>query len=182
MHWVGQTHDWRRTFQPTAELRHVPQIVAILRNVDRGGFAEAVIRMLIILAEARGSVRRDRLERSSHVLSHDEPFASLGAEQRGDLIHEQTVIVNFERERAIEALALLLRTAPQREKAIQVVEYIVGPLEEMEPRTLQALQQFRKVLGLPQRDFSIPKIDPLQGGTLDRLRDAAPVLTEPSAA
>ena len=91
---------------------------AILRNVARGGFAEAVIRMLIILAEARGSVRRDRLQRSSHILTHDEPFVSLGAEQRGDLIHEQTVIVEFERERAIDALPLLLRTAVQRDKAI----------------------------------------------------------------
>jgi pimeloyl-ACP methyl ester carboxylesterase len=162
MHWIGRTHDFRRTFPATSELRYVPQIEAMLRNVARGGFAEAVIRMLIILAEARGSVRRDRLQRSAHVLTHDEPFASLGAQHRADLIHEQTVIIQFERARAIEALPSLLATGKQREKAIEVVEYIAGPLEEMEPRTLQALQRFRKVLGLPTRDFSVPKIDPLQ--------------------
>jgi tellurite resistance protein len=140
----------------------VPYIAAILRNVARGGFAEAVIRMLIILAEARGSVRRDRLERSSRVLAHDQPFVSLGAEQIADLINEQTVIVQFEREAAIEALASLLQTAVQREKAIETVEFIAGALEEMEPRTLQALRQFRRVLGLATRDFSIPQSDPLQ--------------------
>jgi hypothetical protein len=162
MHWIGRTHDYKRTFVATPELRHVPYIAAILRNVARGGFAEAVIRMLIILAEARGSVRRDRLERSSRVLAHDQPFVSLGAEQIADLINEQTVIVQFEREAAIEALASLLQTAVQREKAIETVEFIAGALEEMEPRTLQALRQFRRVLGLATRDFSIPQSDPLQ--------------------
>jgi hypothetical protein len=133
--------------------------------------------MLIILAEARGSVRRDRLQRSSHVLTFDQPFASLTAEQRGDLIHEQTVIVQFERERAIEALAALLRTAAQRQKAIDVVEYIAGPLEEMEPRTLQALQQFRQVLGLAPRDLSIPKSDPLKDSDAALLGDPEPLAT-----
>jgi hypothetical protein len=80
----------------------------MLRNVARGGFAEAVIRMLIILAEARGSVRRDRLQRSSHVLTRDKPFVSLGAQQGAD-----SVIVQFERERAIEALPSLLVTGKQ---------------------------------------------------------------------
>jgi hypothetical protein len=182
MHWIGRSHDYRRVFQPTPDLRHEPQIATILRNVARGGFVEAVIRMLIILAEARGSVRRDRLQRSSHVLTFDQPFASLTAEQRGDLIHEQTVIVQFERERAIEALAALLLTATQRQKAIEVVEYIAGPLEEMEPRTLQALQQFRKVLGLAPRDLSIPQSDPLQESDAASLQDAMLPRTEPAAA
>jgi hypothetical protein len=37
--------------------------------------------MLVLLAENRKGVRRDRLERSSRVLTEDEPFASLGAER-----------------------------------------------------------------------------------------------------
>lgn len=182
MHWIGRTHDYKRTFHATSELRHVPQIATMLRNVARGGFPEAVIRMLIILAESRGSVRRDRLQRSSAVLSHDEPFASLGAQQRADLIHEQTVIVQFERERAIEALPILLRTVTQREKAIQVVEYIAGPLEEMEPRTVHALQQFRTVLGLAARDLGIPQTDPLRGSDAALLQDSAPVAAASAAA
>lgn len=149
MHWIGRRQAYRRTFGPHEALRHLPQVRAILRNVDRGGFPEAVIRMLIVLAESRGSVRRDRLQRSSHVLSHDEPFASLGAPRRAELIHEQTVIVEFEREKAIQALPLLLHTAEERARAIEVVQYIAGAIEEMEPHTLDALQQFHHVLGLP---------------------------------
>jgi tellurite resistance protein len=124
-------------------------VQARLLNIDRGGFAEGVIRMLIVLAQARGSVRRTRLERSAQVLTMHEPFASLGSERRAALIHEQTVIVEFEPEAAVETLLKLLPTDKDRREAVDVVEFIAGPLEEMEPHTIQALQRFRRTLGLP---------------------------------
>ena len=160
MDWVGRTHNFQRTLKDPAELRFLPEVRAILRNVERGGFAEAVIRMLIVLAEARGSVRRSRLERSARVLSHDEPFASLGAERRAELIHEQSVIVEFEKDRATDALAQLLPEAAERLKAVGVVEFIAGALEEMEPHTIQALQRFRRVLGLPPLEVRPADADP----------------------
>jgi len=162
LHWIGRTHDYRRSFRSRSELRYVPQIQAILFNIGRGGFAEAVIRMLIILAGTRGAIRRDRLVRSSRVISCDEPFASLGPEKRAALIHEQTVIVEFERERAIETLPLLLTTPEQRQKAIDVVQYIAGAVEEMEPYTIQTMQRFRSVFGLSPLEMRVPTKDPLQ--------------------
>ena len=161
MNWVGRTHNFQRTRKDPAELNFLPEVRAILRNIERGGFAEAVIRMLIVLAEARGSVRRSRLERSAHVLTHDEPFASLGAERRAELIHEQSVIVEFEKDLAIDALARLLPEVAERPKAIGVVEFIAGALEEMEPHTIQALQRFRRVLGLPPLEVRPADVDPL---------------------
>jgi len=161
MQWIGRGHWFQRTRKEPEELRLLPEVQAILMNTGRGGFAEAVIRMLIVLAEARGSVRRSRLERSAHVLSHDEPFASLGADVRSRLIHEQSVIVQFEPERAVEALPELLAKKADREKAVGVVEYIAGPLEEMEEHTIAALQRFRKVLGLPRLEARSADADPI---------------------
>ena len=161
LHWIGRTHDFRRSFRSHDEMRYLPEVQAILFNLERGGFAEAVIRMLIILAGTRPAVRRDRLMRSAHVLGHDEPFAALDPEKRARLIHEQTVITTFERERAIEALPLLLRTPELRQKAIDTVQYIAGAVEEMEPTTIEALTRFRRVLGLPSA-LVVPASDPLQ--------------------
>jgi pimeloyl-ACP methyl ester carboxylesterase len=161
MEWVGRTHNFQRTLKDPAELRFLPEVRAVLRNIERGGLAEAVIRMLIVMAEARGSVRRSRLERSARVLTHDEPFASLGAERRAELIHEQSVIVNFEMDNAIEALANLLPGQDERQKAVGVVEFIAGALEEMEPHTIQALQRFRRVLALPPLEVRAALADPL---------------------
>jgi tellurite resistance protein len=146
---VGRAYNFQRTLKDPSELRFLPEVQAHLLNVARGGFVEAVIRMLIVLAQARGSVRRTRLERSAQVLTMHEPFASLGSERRATLIQEQTVIVEFEPEAAVQALPGLLLTEKDRREAVDVVEFIAGPLEEMEPHTIQALQRFRRILGLP---------------------------------
>jgi len=160
MNWIGGTHAFERTRKDPKELRWLPEVQAILMGIDRGGFEEAVIRMLILLAESRGSVRRDRLQRSAHVLTNDEPFASLGSERRAALIREQSIIVEFEADRAIETLPDLL---PERERqdAIDIVEFIAGSVDDMEPHTIRALQRFRAALGLPPIALSVATKDPL---------------------
>ncbi len=161
MRWLGAPYAFTRTMKDPKELRFLPEVQAILLGIDRGGFEEAVIRMLILLAESRGSVRRDRLERSSKVLTRDEPFASLGAERRAALIREQSIIAEFEPDRAIETLPNLLPGLEERRKAIDVVEFIAGSMEEMEPRTLKILQRFHAALDLGLITSSLVTHDPL---------------------
>ncbi len=161
MNWIGRSKAYQRAKKDPAELRFLPDVQAILLGVNRGGFAEAAIRMLVLLAESRGAVRRDRLERSARVLDRDEPFAGLGAERRAALIHEQSVIAEFEPDRAIDSLAELLPTPDLRTKALGVVEYIAGPIEEMEPHTITMLQRFRRALGLPAIQTTLATSDPL---------------------
>lgn len=156
----GQTHEARRTLKSTDELRGLPEVASALYNIERGGFPEAVIRMLILLADNRGTVRRDRLERSSQVLTQDEPFKSLGAERRALIIHEQTLIATYEPDRAIETLPSLLSTPEQRELALKTVRYIPGAATEMAPATQTLLQRFAAALELPHDDADVTD-DPL---------------------
>ena len=109
-------------------LRYLPEVQAILLNIDRGGFAEAVIRMLIMMAESRGPVRRDRLERSAKVLGHDEPFASLGAGEarRADPRADRRSSSSSRELRDRDAAATCCRDTEERQQAIEVVEYIAG--------------------------------------------------------
>jgi poly(3-hydroxyalkanoate) synthetase len=162
MRWVGRFENFTRTHKTHDELRLMPEAQAALMNVGRGGFAEAVIRMLLLLSEARRSVRRDRLERSARILSCDEPFITLGAQRRAQLIHEQSIIVEFERNAAIETLPLLLPDPTERAKAVSVVEYVAGAIEEMEPRTVHMLQQIRKALMLPAIATNLAVANPLE--------------------
>ena len=174
MHWIGESHSFQRTKKDPRELRLLPEVRAILMGVDRGGFEEAVIRMLILLADTRGNIRRDRLERSAKVLTKDEPFASLGSDRRAALIHEQSIIAEFERDAAVTSLPDLVKSQDERQRAIDVVEFIVGDAEEMEPTTLQLLQRFRAVLALPPIAVTHHDVDPLQ--VTNAGAEAAPTL------
>ena len=148
-HWFGHTHQHQRTLKNETELRALPEVQSALQHISQGGFAEAVIRMLILLVESRRNVRRDRLERSARVLTEDEPFRSLSPERRKHIIDEQTLIVQFEPKRALETLPDLLKTQEERELAAQVAQYIPGEIGEMAPHTFETLQVIRRVLDLP---------------------------------
>jgi pimeloyl-ACP methyl ester carboxylesterase/tellurite resistance protein len=161
MNRIGANYAYERARKNPKELRFLPEVQAILLGIDRGGFEEAVIRMLVLLAQARGTVRRDRLERSAKVLTKDEPFASLGTDQRAALIREQSIIVEFEPARAVATLPELLPDKKERQRAIQVVEYIAGSVEEMEPHTIQILQQLHAALGLSGLALPTATADPL---------------------
>jgi len=137
-----------RTLKRTEDLRTLPEVQKVVALIEAGGFPEAVVRMLVLLADARGNVRRDRLTRSTQVLTKDETFASMPAPDRATMIHEQSLIAQFEPEKAVAALPKPFETKADRELAAKVVQYILGAMGEMDPHILTKLQEFRKVFGL----------------------------------
>jgi len=147
---IGKTHETRRTLKSSEELRLLPEVIHALDMADSGGFVEAVIRMLVLLADNRGQVRRDRLQRSNEVLSKDMPFKRVGAEKRARIIHQQTLIATFDQERAISTLPSLLPDMRERVLACRVVKYIVGDSAEMSEGSLQLIHRFEEVLSLEE--------------------------------
>ncbi len=165
--WFGAPLAFGRTRKSQDELFLLPEVQTALSHVRSGGFVEAVIRMLILLADARGNVRRDRLERSQTVLTQDEPFRHLSAAERADIIHQQSLIVEFALKEAIATLPDLLPTAETRKLAAEVVQFVPGPMAEMEPHTLARLQEMRAALGLKPAATDVIH-DPLAGWSRHR--------------
>ncbi len=141
-----------------ATLRELPAVRAAVRDTARGGYAEAVLRMLILMARSRGAVRQSRLERSNAILQSAEPFASLGEDERTRLINEQTLIIDFEPEQAIATLPVLLPQAADRARAIALVEEIAGDPAEMSEPTVLILARLRAALGLPGAIAHAPQV------------------------
>lgn len=124
------------------------QIAEARAKVAEGGYAEAVIRMMILLADARGGVRRSRLARSNQLLTTEPPFVGMSPAARQAMIREQTVIVTMLREDALGTLPALLPAAAERRKALAAVEHVAGPEEELGDKAREMLGRMRETLGL----------------------------------
>ncbi len=147
-------------------LREMPAVQAAVLNVGRGGYVEAVIRMLILLARSRGEVRQSRLERSSAILNNTEPFRSLGAEMRTGIIAEQTLVVDFAGDAAVTSIPGLIPLQADRERGIATVQKIVGDVAEMSEPTLRLLVRLREILELPP--LTLGSSAPARNGTAGR--------------
>ena len=173
----GEPYAFRRVLPDPKKLQFLPQVQAVLQSLGRGGFEEAVIRMLILLGEAQAAIGRDRLEVSAEVLSRDEPFASLAPGRRTAVIQEQSIIVEFAPELAMKTLPDLLPTPEDQKRAVELVRFIAGPAEEMEPKTQQMLESFQRILGLPPQALPAPTKDPLKTSTAAAPDDLVQVVT-----
>ena len=129
-----------------------PQRAEAEAKLAVGGYAEAVIRMMILLADARGAVRRSRLTRSNQLLTTEAPFAQMSAAERMGVIRDQTMIATLFPEEAVNTLTTLLPDAASRRKALKAVETVAGPDEELGDNARARLQRLREVLAVrPQR-------------------------------
>ena len=133
---------------PPTTLGDTPEARAALARIAEGGYAEAVIRMMILLARARGGVRRNRLARSNALLTGEAPFAQMTPEARQALIREQTLVVEVAPEAALAALPRLLHDKDEARMALSVVEEVAGPEEDLGEPAQAMLAQLRKVLGI----------------------------------
>lgn len=129
------------------DLASAPEVRAALARIREGGYAEAVVRMMILLARARGGVRRDRLARSNALLRSEPPFSGMTPEERGALIRQQTVICAMAPAEALATLPALLPDPAERARAIAAVEGVAGPEEELGEAARAMLQQIRATLG-----------------------------------
>jgi hypothetical protein len=140
------------------ELGKLLQVREAIEKAKAGGYAEGIIRMLVLLARARGSVRRDRLERSNRLLHTKPPFNSMTEERRSHMIHEQSVIVEFAPEEAIASLADLLSDPVDRYRALNLVMEVAGPVEEMDPPTIAMFRRFQRALLTLAREWRDPDL------------------------
>ena len=154
MHSLGQVGKEAQATEESGDLRHMPEVMKALAAMEQGDLGAAVIRMLVLLAGSRGSVRKDRLERSAQILNSTEPFKSMGAERRAELIQQQSIIAEFEPKRAVETLVLLLKNTEDRLSALDVVNHILGARTEMEPHSLELIQRMESLLGASDNGVS----------------------------
>jgi len=130
-----------------------------MKKAKAGGYAEGIVRMLLLLARARGAVRRDRLERSDRLLHVRPPFNSMTPETRSRLIYEQSVIVEFAGNEAITSLPDILEDPVDRYRALNLVLDVAGPIEQMDASTLAMFKRFQGALLTLAREWRDPDLE-----------------------
>jgi len=174
MRFLAQSRPPRPAAQDTAQF---PEVVAAVSHAALGGYAEAVIRMLVMMAHARGSVRRSRLERSNAILLAREPFSSMSREERARIIHEQTLIVDFAAEEAQATLPVLLPNAADRQRAIDLILEVAGEIAEMSPPTVHMFERLQSILNVQAEGWVAPDLA-LAGAAVETAIQAAETAVE----
>ena len=128
------------------DVRQMPEVHHALENVDKGGLAEGVVRILHLLNDARGYVRRTRLERELIALGHSKLFPDMDHEDIVKIVHQQALIVDFEPKLAMYTLPVLLNTQTAQKKALKLVMDIAGPRDTMHPFALKMYGQIEELL------------------------------------
>ena len=128
------------------DVRQMPEVLNALANVVKGGLAEGVVRILHLLNDARGYVRRTRLERELIALGHSKLFPDMDHEDIVKIVHQQALIVDFEPKLAMDTLPILLNTPTSQKKALKLVMAIAGPRETMHPFALKMYGQIEELL------------------------------------
>ena len=137
------------------DVRQMPEVHAALSSIDEGGLAEGVVRILHLLNSARGYVRRTRLERELIALGHSSLFPDMSHEDIVKLVHQQSLIVDFEPNKAFDTLPLLLNSADKQKKALELVMEIAGPRETMHPYALKMYGQIEEMLSKKHRHHKL---------------------------
>ena len=90
--WMRRIGAGRHTRPQAHDVTKFPQVQEAIKKAKHGGYAEGIIRMLILLARARGAVRRDRLERSRQAPAR--PPAVQLDDARGSQRHDLRAVVD----------------------------------------------------------------------------------------
>ncbi|MDJ0511856.1 MAG: DUF3141 domain-containing protein [Methyloceanibacter sp.] len=165
--WMMRLGATQQARPPEHNVHKLPQVRDAIQNAEAGGYKEAIVRMLILLARARGSVRRDRLERTNRLLHSRAPFDTMTADRRARLINEQNMIVEFAGDGAVTSLSVLLRDDVDRVRAVNLVFEIVGPMEEMDDRTIAMFKQLQSTLYTMARGWRDPAAATRNGAAPD---------------
>ena len=104
---------------------------ALRAQVTEGGYVEAVTRMLLLIAAARGTLLRSRLNRATTLMRTAPYFKDLDDSARQRLVVEQARLVQWNPNEARQSLTKLLPAPQIRQMALELVLRVAGPRDTM---------------------------------------------------
>ena len=96
----------------------------VLDTLEEGSAVEGLARIAMLISKAgRGRHRLSQMQKTRELLSPEREITHLSEDARRRLLQEETIVVEFEPERAKRSLPRLLRTAADRRRAHALLEW-----------------------------------------------------------
>ncbi|KUJ81275.1 DUF3141 domain-containing protein [Ruegeria profundi] len=148
--WFGKKNAALRTLPDPETLKALPEVEAELAHMRQGGLAEAVIRLLVLLAKSNKSFKSEILHRWAHVFKNEAPFKDLTVQQRQYMLREQTVIVTLDEQGAMDTLTDLLPSTSDRQQAVDLLKRILGDIPNPSAKLVEMAHALYKKLDLAE--------------------------------
>ena len=104
--------------------RTIPAVREVLDTLDEGSAVEGLARIAMLIGKAGSGHRRlSQMRTTREILSPDGQIAHLSEDERRRLLQEETIVVEFEPERAKRSLPNLLRSATERRRAHALLDW-----------------------------------------------------------
>jgi hypothetical protein len=144
---ADQRREIRRAtrFDPRA----LPVVRQVLDDVEAGGAVDGIVRIGLMIAKAGGGKRRlSSMERVRELIAPAHLLDGISEDDFRRLMHEETIIVEFEPARAKRALPRLLRSAADRAHAHELLDAMVRHAR-LDERQLALVSELRGLLPAP---------------------------------
>jgi poly(3-hydroxyalkanoate) synthetase len=155
--WWGTQKNWPIEDRSKDETRKLKQRewVYARRNADRGGFSEAVIRIIIAVTGVDRVLDKRQLEAADKVVQKNERFDQLKPDDLKQLVRNQARILSARPDLAIDGLAVMLPTQTEREEAFDIAIKIAVADRHVGSKEAKLLSRIRTALELHHDDINM---------------------------
>ncbi len=155
--------------------RSIPAVREVLDTIDEGSALEGLARIAMLIGKAGSGTRRlSQMQRTREILSPEGEIAHMSEDERRRLLQEETIVVEFEPERAKRSLPHLLRSAAERRHAHAMLDRAETDtaLDEPQRRLVTELRALLPVAAArkPAKRPAAPKRKPVRTRATARRR------------
>jgi tellurite resistance protein len=118
------------------------------KTMEAGGFEAAVIRIVLAVSAADGSIDQREYLVAHQMIHQNERLSGLKPAQLKRLVKEQAAIVEYDKDAAIDTLPKLLRLKADRAKAFDIANSIATADKKIDKREEELLDRIKSVLKL----------------------------------
>jgi len=113
--------------------------------IETGGYPEGAIRLMVAMASVDGSVDEAEIKLAGKIVKAQRRLKNLSQEQLRTITREQARILQTDRDKALKALAKLITTKKDRDRAMKLAKDIAFADSVMDKKEKQLLNQLKKI-------------------------------------